>query len=1169
MSTVHPVPKEVYNRLMVELVHLKNRNSLRVEKREMEERIEVSFFLDSAEDCLLHWGLVRTPGSAWHLPPKALWPEGSREHGGAALQTPFESRNGNQRVCVRLDRNINYANIVFALFYPGTDRWDNNQGKNYHISLPVIKHVSSLPSVLNRETAGKEVLFEETFQLGDESELAAAVIREGDRYQVLLFSDFPGPLIFHWGAALRSRHEWTLPPAAMRPEGSEVFDDLAVRTGFVFRDGVNRLTLEFSGQEAPLGIPFVLRIEDEDRWLKNRNRNFFIPVAYSAEDGCPGPSGLAEEIINGETGNHGWTLMHRFNLCHDLIDIAGSDTEGLAMIYVWMRFSAIRQLDWQRRYNTQPRELSHAQDRLTLKISSLYIERPEAGDLLRLIMSTLGRGGEGQRIRDEILQIMHRHHIKEVSGHFMEEWHQKLHNNTTPDDIVICEAYLEFLRSSGDLDLFYKTLSEGGVSRERMEGFERPITTPPDFVPHLKEALIHDFENYLKLLKSIHSGTDLESAINAGYYLFDGDAADLLSSIWRDRETRGAGIVHLIEKITSIRVVIKELLKNERNSGRARDMLFLDFALEDFVRIIIERSIHEKPDGDQLVELIGMVLENIRFTYDNDELSQSSKEWNHLCGMPRFSRDWSLRAKAVLERVSRATGRYVDRYYELFQSKAEYLGSAFGVDSWTIPLFSEEVIRGMPVFVLSMLIRHLDPLLRRQAKLGDWQVVSPGRTAGWIEAAESLRSLQGRSYERPSIIIADKVMGDEEPPEGVTAIITGDTVDLVSHIAVRARNAGLLFATCYDADCIARLKSHEGRMLDLRVNVSGDVEFKEAEKADSLPSDTGVTFKQKRLPLFSEYAIASGDFNENVVGGKSGNLKLLENKLPDWVRLPVSVALPFGVFEKVCALDINTKVNERYRELLAGIDNNPEGLLDKIRSTILDLEAPEDLISGLRAVMNESGLGWPEERDEIWMCIKKVWASKWNERAYLSRRARNMRHEDIFMAVLIQEVVKAEYAFVIHTVNPSTRDRSELYAEVVPGLGETLVGNYPGRALGFISKKARPAPEILSYPSKSTGLFGGGLIFRSDSNAEDLPGYAGAGLYDSIMLEPPEEITLDYTVDPLVRDDAFRKEFLNSITKIGILIEERFGSPQDIEGAYADGKYYVVQTRPQVGTGDE
>jgi alpha-glucan,water dikinase len=168
------------------------------------------------------------------------------------------------------------------------------------------------------------------------------------------------------------------------------------------------------------------------------------------------------------------------------------------------------------------------------------------------------------------------------------------------------------------------------------------------------------------------------------------------------------------------------------------------------------------------------------------------------------------------------------------------------------------------------------------------------------------------------------------------------------------------------------------------------------------------------------------------------------------------------------------------------------------------------------------------------------------------------------MAVLIQKVVEADYAFVIHTVNPFSR-ANEIYAEVVLGLGETLVGNYPGRALSFSFPKSDGQPLLLSYPSKSFGLYGGGLIFRSDSSGEDLPGYAGAGLYDSVMMNSPRKVLLDYTEEPLVWDEDFKKEFLKGIAKIGLLVEEVLESPQDIEGAWARGQYYVVQTRPQVG----
>lgn len=53
-------------------------------------------------------------------------------------------------------------------------------------------------------------------------------------------------------------------------------------------------------------------------------------------------------------------------------------------------------------------EISKAQDRLTDKLQNIYTNQPGYRELLRMIMSTVGRGGEGdvgQRIRDEILVI--------------------------------------------------------------------------------------------------------------------------------------------------------------------------------------------------------------------------------------------------------------------------------------------------------------------------------------------------------------------------------------------------------------------------------------------------------------------------------------------------------------------------------------------------------------------------------------------------------------------------------------------------------------------------------------------------------------------------------------------------------------------------------------------
>ena len=62
----------------------------------------------------------------------------------------------------------------------------------------------------------------------------------------------------------------------------------------------------------------------------------------------------------------------------------------------------------------------------------------------------------------------------------MEEWHQKLHNNTTPDDVPICEAYLAFLRGNGDNGAYWRVLSDAGITRNRLETFDRPIKQEPE-----------------------------------------------------------------------------------------------------------------------------------------------------------------------------------------------------------------------------------------------------------------------------------------------------------------------------------------------------------------------------------------------------------------------------------------------------------------------------------------------------------------------------------------------------------------------------------------------------------------------------------------------------------------------------------------------------------------
>lgn len=206
--------------------------------------------------------------------------------------------------------------------------------------------------------------------------------------------------------------------------------------------------------------------------------------------------------------------------------------------------------------------------------------------------------------------------------------------------------------------------------------------------------------------------------------------------------------------------------------------------------------------------------------------------------------------------------------------------------------------------------------------------------------------------------------------------------------------------------------------------------------------------------------------------------------------------------------------------------------------------------------------------EHLWHAVCRVWSSKWTARAWLSRRAQGIKDEDLFMAVLVQPIVPADYAFVLHSADPLTGERGCIHGELVLGMGEALVGNAPGAALTF-KAKGTDAVEVLSLPGKRVGLYPDTslplLIARSDSNGEDLEKFAGAGLYESVPLSPLSPRALDYSNEKLLWDQKFQSTLLRRLTVLAAGVEAAFGGqPQDIEGVAVGDALYVVQTRPQV-----
>ena len=238
------------------------------------------------------------------------------------------------------------------------------------------------------------------------------------------------------------------------------------------------------------------------------------------------------------------------------------------------------------------------------------------------------------------------------------------------------------------------------------------------------------------------------------------------------------------------------------------------------------------------------------------------------------------------------------------------------------------------------------------------------------------------------------------------------------------------------------------------------------------------------------------------------------------IEIPTSIALPFGTFERAlyCQGEINREVADKIEELRSKLDDNtvasgiPKELAQLRQVVRNELRAPLSLKEAVMDAMERSGIVPKDQKDDtndvwnyIWKSICFVWASKWNDRAWLSRKAQNISEDALYMSVLMQNMVPAKYAFVLHTADPLTGESGKMHGELVLGMGEALVGNFPGRALSFAMEANESlTPRILGLPSKREQLIPSidakienafprlNVMVRSDSNGEDLNTFAGA-----------------------------------------------------------------------------
>lgn len=85
--------------------------------------------------------------------------------------------------------------------------------------------------------------------------------------------------------------------------------------------------------------------------------------------------------------------------------------------------------------------------------------------------------------------------------------------------------------------------------------------------------------------------------------------------------------------------------------------------------------------------------------------------------------------------------------------------------------------------------------MQLSSSYNSWQIISPVEAVGYVVVVDELLSVQNKTYEKPTILIAKSVKGEEEIPDGAVALITPDMPDVLSHVSVRARNGKVVSST--------------------------------------------------------------------------------------------------------------------------------------------------------------------------------------------------------------------------------------------------------------------------------------------------------------------------------------------------------------------------------------
>jgi pyruvate, water dikinase len=197
-----------------------------------------------------------------------------------------------------------------------------------------------------------------------------------------------------------------------------------------------------------------------------------------------------------------------------------------------------------------------------------------------------------------------------------------------------------------------------------------------------------------------------------------------------------------------------------------------------------------------------------------------------------------------------------------------------------------------------------------------------------------------------------------------------------------------------------------------------------------------------------------------------------------------------------------------------------------VRSSAIGEDAGDASFAGAHVTLTDV-VGVPA----LLEAIRRCWVSLYGDRALAYRGACGIVDEPS-IAVVVQVMVRSDRSGVMFTADPRTGARDRLVLEAALGYGEVVVG-------GLVE----PDTYVLDHH---------GHVLDVHVGHQDVAVVRGDDGRDvSVVLD-------EARAAGRILDDAR----LTELAQLGLDIAAHYGEPQDVEWALADGRCWIVQTRP-------